>query len=267
MSESEERPKFADVRQYIPFLAKHEGLANLLEKALGYQAIRRVFHDAQYDENAPRGVLNRFGVSTHFTGAVSKIPKTGPLVVVANHSHGGADAMALMAILSELRDDLKILANREVMLLEATAPYAIPVSVLQSDQTAGNSAGLRMMLKHVKKGGALGLFPAGRVSTWQQDRMRDLPWSEHMVKLIQRMDATVVPLWFFGGPPAGIRLLSRLSTFVRAALIPTGLTMMRGVEVRGRFGEPFHSSKLREFDDEAGAWLRGRVESLADLGN
>lgn len=267
MSESEEQPKFGDVRKYVPFLAKHEGLANLLEKALGYETIRRVFCDAQHDENPPRGVLNRLGISTHFMGAVSKIPTSGPLVVVANHSHGGADAMALMAFLSELRDDLKILANREVLLLEAAAPYAIPVSVLQTDQTAGNSAGLRVMLKHIKKGGTLGLFPAGRVSTWQQDRMRDLPWSEHMVKLIQRMDTTVVPLWFFGKPPAGIRLLSRVSTFVKAALIPTGFTMMRGEEVRGRFGEPFHSSKLREFGDEAGVWLRGRVESLADLGN
>jgi putative hemolysin len=267
MNSSGRFEQFADVRKHLPFLARHEGLACLLEKLLCYPEIRRAFADSEGEENPFAGVARRLGLEIRVEDLAGRIPKDGPVVVVSNHGFGGSDALALQAVMNGLRDDFKVLANREVTLLPGVADTVIPVSILDQDDTRENIASLRAMLRHVKMGRALGVFPAGRVAFWKGDRMVDPPWSEHVVKLLRRMNTTIVPLWFYGRPPAGISFLSRLSGFVRTALIPTGLAKMRGREIVARAGEPIDSRELREQGDNAGPWLRKKLESLSDLGN
>jgi putative hemolysin len=267
MSLSERPEQFADVRKHLPFLARHEGLACLLEGLLCYPEIRQAFADSAGEQNPFSGVARRLGLEIRVEDLAERIPKNGPVVVVANHGFGGSDALALKAIMHDLRDDFKVLANREVVLLPGMADTVFPVSILDQDNTRENAASLRAMLRHVKRGGSLGVFPAGRVAYWKGDRMVDPPWNEHTVKLLQRMNATIVPLWFYGKPPAGINFLSRLSGFVRTALIPTGLAKMKGQEIVARAGEPFESSELRKHGEQAGIWLRRKVESLSVLGN
>ncbi len=259
--------QFADVRRHVPFLAKHESLARCLESLLCYPKLRRVFAEAAGEQNLMAEVIRRLGLKTRFIGLEEKVPQKGPVVVVCNHSHGGADATALMGEMARIRPDFKALANRETALLPGLGELIFPVSILQADQAAENVTSIRAMLKHVKQGGALGLFPAGRVAVWRGDRMRDPVWNEQVVKLLQRMDATVIPLWFYGSPPAAVNLLSRLSGFVRTALIPTAIVKMRGQEIVGRAGDVISGRELREMGSDAGPWLRRCIESLDDLGN
>jgi putative hemolysin len=266
MISKEPAKKFADVRSHLPFLARHEVLAGALEKILRYPEVRQAFVDSAEENNPFMGVAQRLGLKFRIEGLAEKIPATGPVVVVANHGHGGADALALMAAMCDLRPDFKVLANREVTLLPGVEPAIIPVSVLTSGDSRENSASLRAMLKHVRGEGALGVFPAGRVAFWKGDRMTDPPWNDHVIKLLQRMEAAIVPLWFYGNPPSAINFLSRLSSFLRIALIPTGLALMKG-EISARAGEPLSTRALKERGDEAGAWLREKLQSLSDLGN
>ncbi len=261
------KEEFADVRRHVPFLAQREGLASGLESLLSYPKVRRVFTESAEEVNAMAGVLRRLEIGARMIGLAEQIPKDGPVVVVSNHSHGGADALALLAEMAKIRPDFKVLANRETVFLSGLEPLVFPVSILGGEQAAENVASLRGMLKHVRQGGALGLFPAGRVSLWRGDRMSDPEWNEQVVKLLQRMDARVVPLWFFGNPPSLINFVSRLSGFVRAALIPTALAHMRGSEVVARAGEAMDGRELKAMGSEAGPYLRRRLESLRELGN
>jgi|TARA_B110000037_G_scaffold205661_1_gene250763 putative hemolysin len=267
MNSNEITEQFADVRTHVPFLAKHEGVARVLEELLCYPKIRKAFADSAQEKNPFAGVVMRLGLKFRMEEFAGKIPETGPVVVVANHGFGGSDALAMMAAMCDLRRDFRILANREVMLLDGMAPATFPVTLLNAGETKENTRSLRAMLKHVRQGGSLGVFPAGKVAYWQGDRMKDPPWNDHVVKLLQRMDATIIPLWFYGSPPPLINFLSRLSPFVRTALIPTGLAKMKGQEIVARAGEPVSGKELRAMGDEAGPWFRRRLESLAELGN
>lgn len=267
MNSKKPAEQFADVRTHVPFLARHEGLARAMEGLLCYPKIRRAFAESAEEKNPLAGVVQRLGLKVRLEGLAEKIPATGPVVIVCNHAHGGADALALMAEMIRIRPDFKALANRETTLLEGLGPWVFPVSILDPEKAGENISSLRAMLKHMRQGGALGLFPAGRVAFWQGDRMRDPAWNEQVVKLLQRMDATVVPLWFFGNPPPLINFLSRLSAFVRMALIPTALVKMEGREIVARAGEPFDGSDLKKMGDKAGPWLRRRLETLCEKGN
>lgn len=267
MSSQKPTEKFADVRVHLPFLQKHEWLARGLECILGYEKVRRIFDECAHEENVPAAVVAKMGFHVNLEGLHEKIPKKGPVVVVSNHPFGGADAMALMSEMIKARQDFRALANRETALLPGLGPLVFPVSIMDGGKSGDNIGSIRAMLKHVKDGGSLALFPAGRVAVWSGDRMQDPPWNEQVVKLLQRMDATVIPLWFFGKPPRVLSFLGRMSGFVRTALIPTCLVRMENQEVNGKAGEVFSGKDLKAMGEEAGPWLRKRLESVFESGN
>ena len=263
---SEER--YADVRKHLPFLREREGLACLVEKFLGITSIRRIFAESANEENPFAGVARRLNLKIEIDGLAEKVPSEGPVVFVANHAFGGADALALTTAMREYRDDMRMLANEEVTHLGGVKDWMIPVSLLQEGSAAGqNTASLRVMLKHVRDGGCLGVFPAGRVAFWQEGEHREPEWNHHVVRLLQRMDATVVPIWFFGKPAAWIRILSMISPFVRTALITKGLAVMKNSTIRGRVGETFSTKEIKESGVDGGVWLRRKLEALRESGN
>ncbi len=264
---SDER-QFADVREHLSFLTGREKLASWLERVLGYEQVRGVFEEAAADGgNVFDEVAKKIGLEMEFIGWDEAVPKEGPVVVVGNHGHGGADAVAMMAKMTELRPDFRMLANEEVCLLAGVEEWIIPVKILGEERGGIENLGsLREVLRQVRRGGALGVFPAGKVALWQEGGMKDPEWNEHVISLLRKMRATIVPVWFYGGPPAGIRFLSRLSGLVRTALIPTGFMRSGGHRIVSRAGQPFDTEILREKGDGAGRWLRGELEKLREVG-
>jgi len=263
---SEER--YADVRKHLPFLKERGGLADLVEGFLGISEMRRIFSESAHEENPFLGVARRLNLRIEIEGLIDSIPENGPLVFVANHAFGGADALALNVIMRTHRPDMKMLANEEIIHLDGMKEWMIPVSILQEGSAAGqNTKSLRVMLKHVREGGCLGVFPAGKVAFWQRGEHQEPEWNQHVVRLLQRMDASVVPIWFFGAPSPWIRILSMISPFVRTALITKGLAVMRDSTIRGRVGEVFSSKEIKEAGDDGAVWLRRKLEALRESGN
>ena len=261
---NDDRP-FADLNEHAPALARNPTLLAVAEKVLGLKRIREVFTKSADAENPAASVAEQFDLSIRLEGIEDEIPAEGPVVIAANHSHGGADAIALAAKCIELRKDTLILANAELMRLPGISRFLLPVNILGDENAAAeNMKSLRIMLKHVRSGGALIVFPAGRVAFWQQGEIKDPPWNEHVVTLMSRMKATVVPVWFFGGVPVHLQILAALSGFLRTAFIPKGLAVMKGGEITGRVGESFHSDLLK---NDGTRWLRKHLEALRDLGN
>lgn len=261
---NDDRP-FADLSEHLPALAKYPALLSLTEWLLGLKRIREVFANSAAEENPAASVVEQIGLTIRLAGLEKEIPAEGPVVIAANHSHGGTDAIALAAKCIELRKDTLILANAELMRLPGISKFLLPVHILGAENSAAeNMKSLRAMLKHVRAGGALVVFPAGRVAYWQSGEIKDPPWNEHVVTLMSRMKATVVPIWFFGGVPVHLQILAALSGFLRTAFIPKGLAAMSGGEIVGRVGKSFYSDRLKI---DGSSWLRKHLERLRDLGN
>mgnify|MGYP002052478086 FL=1 len=94
------------------------------------------------------------------------IPKQGPLILVSNHPFGVLDGLALCYLTSLARSDFKFLAHSTFKKIPEIAPFVLPIdfdgasSALRSNIQTKHSA-----VKHVRSGGAIVIFPAGRVST------------------------------------------------------------------------------------------------------
>jgi len=126
---------------------------------------------------AARRALTALGVSTRRYNH-DAIPREGPLCVVSNHP-GAFDALALMAELG--RADLRILAlDREFLrtLRNLSQAHLLFVDPTQVTRRIG---AVRAALTHLRSGGALLHFPAGKiepdVAFGAQGALIE-PWSE-----------------------------------------------------------------------------------------
>jgi len=117
--------------------------------------------DANVDANGlaqgSRGMLARFSQKVQIEGA-DNIPLQGPVLILSNHP-GMADALALFSAIP--RRDLRVLAASRPFLaaLEAVSRYLIPIDL----ETGQRMEVLRTTAGHLRQGGAVLTFPAGKI--------------------------------------------------------------------------------------------------------
>lgn len=128
-----------------------------------------------------------------------KVPTEGPLVIASNHPFGGIEGVILCLILGQVRPDLKVLANQGLKLFPELNDYFIFTNPL-SESDPKNGASIRTSLKHVKQGKALLIFPAGRVSYYQnkKGRISDHKWNRIVAKLVEATNAHFLPVYVSG---------------------------------------------------------------------
>jgi putative hemolysin len=198
---------------------------------------------------------------------LARIPKTGPLIVVANHPFGGLDGLALLSLLQRVRPDVKVMANHLLRVIPElhdamlfVDPYGGPTS------RAGNLAAMRQALKWVKGGGALGVFPAGEVSgiDFRSRSIVDKPWSESIARLVQATEATVVCVWFEGRNSAIFQVAGLAHPILRTLLLPHELLNKRRSRLRVQVGNRIAPSRLAEFENatDLAAYMRVRTYVL-----
>jgi putative hemolysin len=98
--------------------------------------------------------------------ALERIPAEGAVLVVCNHPYGGIEALILADMLKSVRTDVKFLANTALKVFPEFQPLMIATNPLVVTQK--NLRSIRQCEAHLGGGGLLVVFPAGRVSCYQQ---------------------------------------------------------------------------------------------------
>jgi len=169
---------------------------------------------------------------------LKRIPKTGPFIVISNHPLGGIDGMILMKIVLEQRPDFKVLANFLLSRLEPLEPYIMPVNPFEDHKAAKSSlGGIKQAISHLKDGGVLGIFPAGEVSTFRDERtIVDKPWEPSAMKLIQKANVPVIPIYFHARNSPFFYRLAGLSDALRTARLPGEVLSQKKRKIKVRIG-------------------------------
>jgi len=199
---------------------------------------------------------------------LASIPRTGPLVVVANHPFGVLDGLVICWLVSLVRSDFRILTNAVLDGAPEARDWLLPVDFAGTrTATAVNLATRKRAMELLKTGGCVIVFPAGGISTVPAPFMRtalDDDWKPFTAKLISASHANVVPVFFEGQNSHMFQLASHLGLELRLALIFR--------EVRRRMGTvmPVHIGEVLDPDTLGAAGRRALLmkflrESTYDL--
>ncbi len=200
------------------------------------------------------------------------IPTEGPAIIVANHPFGLLDGMVLGAILSGRRRDFRILTNSLLASIPQLREFAIPVDPFGgSEAVLANRKPLRESIQWLRGGGLLAVFPAGEVASLRPGRfgITDPDWTENVVRLAQRANAPVVPVFFHGANSPAFHLAGLVHERLRTLLLPHELLNKANSIVRASIGSPISPDRLAGKDgiENATAYLRARTFMLGSRPN
>ncbi len=186
---------------------------------------------------------------------LARIPKSGAVIVVANHPFGLFDGAILADFLPRVRPDVKVLANSMLLAVPELRDKIIPVDPFGgADATASNVKGIREALRWLAKGGMLVAFPAGEVSSlrWSFPNIgiEDPPWSATIARLLRQSKACAVPLYLDGRNSALFQLAGLIHPRLRTALLPHELLNKQSSRLRLRCGHALNASKISQIESD-----------------
>jgi len=232
-------------------------IGKTLSAPLKIPQLNDIYHRSMIDESGDNyfvRCLRAMNVTYSITDDDrDRIPLAGPVIVVANHPFGGVDGVILGSILTEVRDDTKLLVNYLLSNVEGLLPWAIQVDPFGSKNSVrSNMAPMRDAMKHLKQGHLLATFPSGTVSYLHLRKriVTDPLWNPNTAGLIRRTGATVLPIYFHGRNSNAFQVGGMLHPRLRTAMLPRELVAMDGKCVKVSIGNPIPAQKLDKFSDD-----------------
>lgn len=180
------------------------------------------------------------------------IPESGPLLIVANHPLGGVEGVILAKILLEFRPDLLVMANHFLKRIPELSSLFIGVDVFEGKEAMkANLKAIKQAHKHLANQGALLIFPAGEVSTYDNEtnQLQDKEWNRLVGKLAQKHKANCLPIFIGGKNSKSFYLAGRLHPRFRTLLLGRELLNKKGTEIPIFGGNLISSSEFAKLDN------------------
>lgn len=262
---------YQDISEMIPFFKGREKLCRLGMRLLAIDKVNWI-HDHNCDTpGVPfvEGLLKDLDIKLKFRNeqVLDHLPEGG-FITVSNHPFGALDGIILIKIFGERRPDFKVMVNMVLNHIRAMRPNFIAVDALQSDNPAKRAEsvkGITEALRHVKTGHALGFFPAGAVSKFTTGlRIEDREWQPTVIRLIQRLNVPVIPVYFHGHNSVLFTIMGMIDWRLRTLKLPSEVFRRKGDTFRVSIGDPVMPSVLAQYPttQELGAFLKGKTYAM-----
>lgn len=200
------------------------GVGKYKSKLLGLRAIETYCRKLPADEGlaacVDQVIIDQGLPIDHIKAAAHCIPKTGPLLITANHPTGILDGAVLLCALLSIRSDIRILSNQLLSGIPVLGGYVIPVD----KSNRGEPDGHRILLnirRNWKHNRCIVVFPAGTVSHWQWKSMKisDAPWTTTIQDLAAAQSVTEYRAKIELKNPSWFHLCAAISRDARVALL------------------------------------------------
>ncbi|QIE41292.1 lysophospholipid acyltransferase family protein [Meridianimarinicoccus aquatilis] len=202
---------------------------------------------------------------------IRRIPREGPVVVVANHPHGLVDGMVLAELIGQVRQDYRILTRSLLTGVDEVKRFMIPVPFPhEADALKQNLEMRRRAMDHLAAGGVIVLFPSGVVASSETmfGPAIEADWNPFTAKMVQRSRATVLPVFFPGQNSRLYQVANQISATLRQGLliheVVHSLNRAQGPVV----GQPISPEEIDGWSDkprEMVDWLRDMTLSLRNV--
>ena len=199
---------------------------------------------------------------------ITKIPRTGPVIVVANHPHGLVDGMILAELIGRVRQDYKILTRTLLTGVQEIEEFMIPVPFPHETDARQKSLEMRnLAMAHLQSNGLIVLFPSGVVASVETyfGPAIEAEWNPFTAKMITKSGASVVPIYFSGQNSRPYQIASKISATIRQGLLLHEVIHACNKPQAPVVGDVIDPEKIDEFNGKPRrlvAWLRDHTLSL-----
>jgi putative hemolysin len=230
-----------------------------IENRTGKPELQRIYNELHDNNPDPykvwKEILDKLNITMDFDAEqLKKIPKTGPVIFVANHPYGIVDGAIFLHLVSRIRKDYFLLINEVLAKEPILKGHLLPVDF------RGNKAALECNLnskeettRRLNNGEALIIFPSGAVSTrprWSLNgKAEEWPWRRFICTRIHETKCTVVPFYFHGENSNWFHWVSKFSMNLRLGLLLHEVMNKRGKTIRTEIGDPITYSEMEQFPD------------------
>ncbi|MFC2138360.1 GNAT family N-acyltransferase [Bacteroidota bacterium] len=198
---------------------------------------------------------------------LNRIPVSGSFIAISNHPYGGIDGMLLIKMLSEKRSDFKVLANFLLKKIEPLKNNVLNINPFENNQDPNlGMKGLKNAFQHLNEGKALGIFPAGSVSSFTPERIgiSDQEWQYSILKFIKKIKTPIIPIYFQGSNSRLYHILGLIHPLLRTVRLPSELFNKKNKVIKIRIGNPISLKEQDNYTDISryGRYLRAKTYSL-----
>ena len=256
----------SDIRRALPVKGPLGSLiASCAMSLLGLNRINRLYPQfgAYRGREFTKEAMKTFRISTDILPEeVEYIPREGPFIIVSNHPFGGWDGIVLYNTVAAVRPDFRILTNFILSLIPNLRDSFLAVNPFSDrKQLRSSLPGLKAAMETIERGGCVGIFPAGEVSTYYRGNKfpADKEWTHTVMKLV-----TTLPVYFDGSNSRLFHLLGRIHPMLRTLRLPRELLRRSGGTVTMRIGRIIPAGEIAKWQDpkELGRMLRSRVYAM-----
>ncbi len=247
-----------------------KSVGRVLMTLLRINKINKLYEDVQDKEGIEfiDALINKLELEYELREEeLERIPKTGAFITVSNHPFGGIDGMLVVKVIAMIRKDVKLLANFLLQRIEPFTDFILPVNPFEDRKKAASSiTGIKMAFQHLQEGKVLSIFPAGEVSSYNQDNFgkTDREWQLPALKMIKKARVPIVPVYFEGTNSRIFHILGLIHPSLRTVKLPSEIFNKRHKKIRIRIGHPISVTEQDEFTDIArfGRFLRSKTYAL-----
>ena len=248
-----EPPRISYTNPDDTWLVRH--FVSSIEVLLGRNKIEAVYNNLKDEQ---------FNLTTFFSSALKKtkitakydleklqaVPKTGPLMFVANHPFGVVDGIVLCDMALRVRGDLRIMLHSLLCQDSQLAQFFLPIDFQETKQALKtNIRSKQLALEFLSQDIPVLIFPSGMVSTADKfgfGTVRDAPWTTFAAKIIREARATVVPIFFHGQNSRKFHVASHIGEPFRMAMLVHEAINKFGKTVEIEIGEPLTWERLAD---------------------
>ncbi len=163
-----------------------------------------------------------------------RIPVTGKLVIIANHPIGSLDGLALLKFVSEIRPDVKAIANDLLTTIKPLEKILLPVNNMSGNTRKEN---LNNILQYLNNDGAVIIFPAGEVSRLKPNGVKDGKWHSGFYRMAKATKAPILPIYVDGRNSAMFYSASMIYKPLATMLLMREMFKQKQKSVNLRIGE------------------------------
>ena len=205
--------------------------------------------------------LMNVSYEVHNRDVLTQLPE-GAFITVSNHPIGSLDGIILIDIFASIRPDFKVMVNEMLSNISAMGDNFISVIPKTDDNKESNNKntyGIRLSFSQIRGGHPMGFFPAGAMSFYNKKlkKVRDLPWTHSIIRLIRKANVPVIPVYFDCENSKFFYRLGRISWKLRSVFVAREAFNKKGQTLHVYLGNPISPQNIKSTsnDDELADYL------------